>query len=198
MKEVEQTIMAQYANAERLNSLIKSFNLAISPEEFIDKFLFNIWDIRTASGHGLDIWGKIVGVGRFLKVSEKHHYFGFDESLSSGGYTYDPQPFGQAPFFDGKGTTSTIRLTDDSYRRLIMVKAMANITDCTIPSINAALMYLFKSKGVCYVRNDGGMTISYIFEFELSAADMAIVKDSGALPAPAGVTVNIIQQGISS
>ncbi|HDT2505328.1 TPA: DUF2612 domain-containing protein, partial [Enterobacter hormaechei subsp. oharae] len=42
--------------------------------------------------------------------------------------------------------------------------------------------------------NDGEMVMSYVFEFQLSTAELAIVQSSGALPAPIGVTVNIVQQ----
>ena len=44
------------------------------------------------------------------------------------------------------------------------------------------------------MRNDGEMVMSYVFEFRLSDAELAIVQSSGALPSPVGVTVNIIQQ----
>lgn len=70
---------------------------------------------------------------------------------------------------------------------------MANITDCTIPSMNKMLMYMFSNSGKAYVRNDGGMVMSYVFEFALSPSELAIVQSSGALPSPAGVTVNIVQ-----
>ena len=64
--------------------------------------------------------------------------------------------------------------------------------------MNRMLMFMFGESGVCYVRNDGDMTMSYVFEFELSTVELAIVQSSGALPAPAGVTVNIIQVSSSS
>jgi hypothetical protein len=75
-----------------------------------------------------------------------------------------------------------------------MMKAAANISDCTIPNLNKLLLFMFGNKGRCYVRNDGNMVMSYVFEFQLSVAELAIVQSSGALPSPIGVTVNIIQQ----
>ncbi|HHK8067027.1 TPA: DUF2612 domain-containing protein, partial [Serratia marcescens] len=50
------------------------------------------------------------------------------------------------------------------------------------------------SSGKAYVRNDGGMVMTYVFEFQLSTVELAIVQSSGALPSPAGVTVNIEQR----
>lgn len=94
----------------------------------------------------------------------------------------------------GELLTSTVTLTNDVYRKLIMMKAAANISDCTIPNLNKLLMFMFGTSGKCYVRNDGEMVMSYVFEFQLSTAELAIVQSSGALPAPIGVTVNIVQQ----
>lgn len=198
MESINPTIMIQYVNSNKLLGLIDTFNQAVGPESFIDNFYDLIWNIETATTYGLNVWGKIVVVDRLLTVTENQIYLGFSEALSTPPVVDDPQPFNQAPFFNNQSETSTITLSDDIYRKLIMMKAMANITDCTIPSMNAALMFMFGDSGVCYVRNDGGMTLSYVFEFELSIAELAIVQNSGALPAPAGVTVNIVQQVISS
>lgn len=194
MENVDLTVMAQYANSSKLRSLIDTFNLAVEPESFIDNFYDLIWNIDTADTYGLNVWGKIVVVSRLLTVEENQVYFGFNEASSDPILVDDPQPFNQAPFYVGEQSTTTITLSNDAYRKLIMMKAMANITNCTIPNINRMLMYMFGTSGKCYVRNDGGMVMSYVFEFELSTAERAIVQSSGALPAPAGVTVNIVQQ----
>lgn len=194
MESIDPTIMIQYVNSTKLLGLIDTFNQAVGPESFIDDFYDLIWNIETATTYGLDVWGSIVVVDRLLTVTETPAYFGFEEALSDPAVVDDPQPFGQAPFYNHESATSTISLSDDVYRKLIMMKAMANITNCTVPSMNAALMYMFGDSGVCYVRNDGGMAISYVFEFELSSAELAIAQSSGALPSPAGVTVNIVQQ----
>lgn len=194
MESIDPTIMIQYVNSTKLLGLIDTFNQAVGPENFIDDFYDLIWNIETATTYGLNVWGNIVVVDRLLTVTETPAYFGFEEALSDPAVVDDPQPFGQAPFYNNASATSTISLSDDVYRKLIMMKAMANITNCTVTSMNAALMYMFGDSGVCYVRNDGGMAISYVFEFELTSAELAIAQSSGALPSPAGVTVNIVQQ----
>ncbi|CAH0178629.1 hypothetical protein SRABI106_01049 [Rahnella aquatilis] len=194
MENVDLTIMAQYANSTKLRSLIDTFNLAVEPESFIDNFYDMIWNIETADTYGLNVWGKIVVVSRLLTVEANEIYLGFGEASSIPILVDDPQPFNQAPFYVGKQSSSTVSLSNDAYRKLIMMKAMANITNCTIPNINRMLTYMFGSSGKCYVRNDGGMVMSYVFEFPLSIVELAIVQNSGALPYPAGVTVNIVQQ----
>lgn len=193
MKNYADTIIAQYADSPKLRAIIDTFNQAVEPDGFIDDFYDMVWNIETAGTYGLDVWGRIVVVSRLLTVTPSEKYFGFEEALSAPPEIGDPQPFDQAPFYTGDLVTNTVSLTNDVYRRLIMLKAMANITNCTIPSMNKMLTYMFGDKGRAYVRNDGGMVMSYVFEFELSPSDLAIVQSSGALPSPAGVTVNIVQ-----
>jgi len=188
------TILTQYAGSPKLQSMIYSFNEAVGIEGFLDTFYDMVWNIQTAGTYGLNVWGKIVVVSRQLTVTENKIYFGFKEAQSTPPVVDDPQPFNQAPFYSGELLTSTVTLTNDIYRKLIMMKAAANISDCTIPNLNRLLMFMFGDKGLCYVRNDGEMVMSYVFEFPLSVAELAIVQSSGALPAPVGVTVNIVQQ----
>ncbi|NHB63836.1 DUF2612 domain-containing protein, partial [Photorhabdus sp. RW14-46] len=66
MENVGATILAQYAASPKLNSLIRSFNAAVSSVEFINTFYDLIWNIDTANTYGLDVWGKIVNVSRRL------------------------------------------------------------------------------------------------------------------------------------
>uniref|UniRef100_UPI0036DBD299 DUF2612 domain-containing protein n=1 Tax=Photorhabdus sp. RM322S TaxID=3342825 RepID=UPI0036DBD299 len=194
MENVEATILAQYAASPKLNSLIRSFNAAVSSAEFINTFYDLIWNIDTANTYGLDVWGKIVNVSRWLTVNENAKYLGFGEAFLSISTTTDPDPFGQAPFYAVESKTKTIELSDQMYRKLIMMKAMSNISDCTIPNINRMLVYMFSDSGRAYITDDGNMKMSYVFEFQLSTAELAIVQTSGALPYPAGVGVSIVER----
>jgi hypothetical protein len=194
MESPEDTILAQYAGSPKLRGIIETFNETVDTGKFLDDFYDVLWNIETADTYGLDVWGKIVVVSRLLTVTPSEKFFGYDEATNTTPVIDDPQPFDQAPFYTGEQQTSTVSLTNDAYRKLIMLKAMANITDCTIPNMNKMLMYMFGSSGKAYVRNDGGMVMTYVFEFQLSTVELAIVQSSGALPSPAGVTVNIEQQ----
>ncbi|MFD0707483.1 DUF2612 domain-containing protein [Photorhabdus luminescens] len=194
MENMEATILAQYAASPKLNSLIRIFNAAVSSVEFINTFYDLIWNIDTANTYGLDVWGKIVNVSRWLIVNENVKYIGFGEALLNVPTTTDPNPFDQAPFYSGESKTKTIELSDQMYRKLIMMKAMSNISDCTIPNINRMLVYMFNDSGRAYITDDGNMKMSYVFEFQLSTAELAIVQTSGALPYPVGVSVAIVQR----
>jgi len=191
MKNVRDTILTQYAASPNIRSLIESFNTTMDMEEFTDEFLSAIWDVSTATGYGLDVWGKIVGVSRLLNVPQQATYFGFDESFISASDD-SPKPFEEAPFFEGVQLTTTVRLADDGYRKLIMAKAMANITDCTIPTLNSALDYLFGAEGSAFVAITGVMSMSYVFNFNLSPVEWSILLNSNAVARPAGVSVSIM------
>ena len=188
MQNYQQTVLSQYSDSPAINAIIGSFNAAVDPQAFLDAFYDDIWNVATAQGVGLDIWGRIVGVQRVLQVSSGV-YFGFAEAADG-----SEAPFNQAPFYSGAPTTENFALTDDAFRTLIYAKAYANISDGSVLSINNILMTLFGSQGQCYVTDLGGMAMTYTFSFQLSAVDYAIVSQSGILPKPSGVALSIVQE----
>lgn len=179
MKSVERTIISQYANSPTLCALIHNMDAYIDPQADLDTFYSFVWDVQTAQSWGLDIWGRIVNIGRLLKIPAKPPQIGFNDGPGA--------PFNQAPFNGGATSTQMYSLTDDAYRTLILSKALANISACTAPSLNQLLKNLFAGRGRCYVVDTGGMTLRYVFEFALTPVEIAIVTSSGALPHPAGV-----------
>lgn len=195
MKNHKDTLLAQYANSPTITEIVDRLNDWIAPEADIDSFYKNIWNIETADDAGLEIWGRIVGVSRFLEVDAQPAYFGFSQQKTN--TTADdatPQPLSAGGvFYAGELVTTTYRLSKDAFRQLIMVKAMLNICKSTIPSINNLLLYLFSGRGRSYVQDTGDMQIRYVFEFVLSPVEMAIVLRSGAFPRPSGVNMRIIQ-----
>ncbi|MBB0026836.1 DUF2612 domain-containing protein [Ralstonia pickettii] len=190
MFNVEQTILSQYANSPTLVQLIKNMDDYIDPSADIDAFYNLIWNVDTAVGKGLDIWGKIVGLenGRKLTIPTTEINFGFSEAG-----TASAQPFDQGVFYSGTPGTQTYVLQDAPFKTLILAKAMANITDCSIPSINQLLQNLFAGRGRCYVNDLGNMQVRYTFEFYLEPWEMAVVQQSGVLPRPTGVLASVAQ-----
>jgi hypothetical protein len=178
-----QTLLSQYANSPTILALIETFDQCIDPTTDIDNFFDTVFNVLTAVGFGLDIWGRIVGVGRVFPVADAL-YFGFEGS--------DFAPWNQGIWWDGVLSTSNFALADDSYRLLILAKAMSNLTEGSIPAINDILKMLFAGRGNAYVDNHANMTMTYTFAFTLSAVDLTIVVNSGVLPNPTGVTVNVV------
>lgn len=186
MQDFEQTIISQFANSPTLVQLVSNFNTYLDPTANLDAFYNLVWNVDTAQGYGLDVWGRIVGVGRVLQVASGV-YFGFAEADDS-----SETPFNQAPFYSGSQTTGNFALTDEAYRTLIYAKALANISDGSIPGINQILLNLFPGRGNCYVTDGQNMTMTFTFSFTLSPVEFAIVSQSGVLPKPAGVSASVV------
>jgi hypothetical protein len=182
------TIISQYADSPILTSLITSFNAAVDQTENIDNLYDMIWNIQTAQGYGLDVWGRIVGVIRTVTFPTGASYLGFQEAGSS--FT----GFGQGGLYSGgQGLTTNYLLTDYDFRNLILAKAAGNISNGSIQALNSILLGLFPGRGSVYVADNQNMSLTLTFPFVLTAVQLAIISLSGVLPIPAGVVVNISQ-----
>ena len=183
------TIISQYANSPRLLSMIDNFAESMDQAINMDAFYNLIWNVDTAVGYGLDVWGRIVGVSRTLRIPSAN-VLGFEEAgdLDSGAWN-------QYPFYTGAPFTDNYDLSDDAYRNLILAKAFANICDGSILSINTLLMTIFGDTtglGRAYVTDGQDMTMTYTFEYPLTPVQYAIVTQSGVLPTPTGVNATIV------
>ena len=191
MIDVERTIISQYANSATIVQLVKNMNEYVDPRADFDAFFDYVWNVESAQGFGLDIWGRIVGISRGLLIPDAPNFFGFNEATGSA------HSFNESPFYDGTApATQTYLLADDAYRQLILVKALANISATNAPAINQLLQNMFADRGRCYVNDLGGMALRYTFEFDLTPYEFAIMTQSGALPRPAGVNASLFQSAL--
>jgi len=195
MLDVEQTVLSQYANSPTIIQLIENMNSYIDPRANIEAFYNCLWNVDTAFGEFLDIWGRIVGVSRVIPIPGSSGSFGFDNEDSPP----DWQNFGflgipsvGGPFYAGQVNTGGFTLNDTAYRTLILTKALANIVATTAPALNQLIRNLFPGRGRAYTNDLGNMAMRYVFEFSLSTVEYAILAFSGVLPHPAGVKVSII------
>lgn len=92
-----------------------------------------------------------------------------------------------------KVNKETMLLEDDYYRFLLLVKAMSNISDCTVPNLEEILNFLFKDRGRVYVFDTGIMTMKYTFDFYLDEMEKAILNLPGIPPKPTGVGLEIVE-----
>jgi hypothetical protein len=185
------TILTQYSASTKLLSIIDTFNQAVSLDDFTDEFIAKVWDLTTCETFGLDIWGKIVGVSRYITAPIESSSFGFSEADDSD--PDYPTPFNESPFFGGTQETTNVRLGDDAYRTLIFCKAFTNISIATIPEINRFLKMLFYDRGRAYCVNYRDMTMGITFEFELAPYEVSILTNYDVTPIPSGVLLNINQ-----
>lgn len=181
------TVISEYANSPTILALIANMSDYLRPDVNFEAFYSYVWNVDTAQGFGLDIWGKIVGISRQLKIPVDSPVFGFENS----DVPPDWSPFNQGTFSTGNSSSQTYTLTDPAYRTLILTKALSNIAATTAPALNRLLQNLFPGRGKAYVIDRGGMAMSFVFEFSLSPVEFAILTQSGALPHPAGVSFDV-------
>ncbi|MBS0961137.1 MULTISPECIES: DUF2612 domain-containing protein [Acetobacter] len=184
MQHYEQTILSQYACSPSLTTLIDAWNQMTDPQALVNRWFDNIWNIETAQGYGLDVWGRIVGVSRVLRVATGT-FLGFLEAND-----LTEEPFNTAPWYQDYAATDNHRLSDSGYRQLIYAKALANITDCSVFSLNKILMMLFAGQGDAWVEESGIMAMRYVFNFTPTPLQISVIQNAGVLPRPAGVTVS--------
>lgn len=207
------TVLSQYANSPVITALIQDMDAWLDQTHNFDNLFDDIWNVATAQGYGLDVWGRIVGVVRTLTI-DVGNWFGFAEAAPTS------QPFNQGSFWSGIPLTDNYVLSDSAFRTLIYAKAASNISNGSVQSINTILMNLFPHRGNAYV-TDGqpqaayfgfaeagayefnqapfyggsvltGMNITYVFNFPLEPFELAIVQQSGVLPKPAGVKATVL------
>jgi len=81
----------------------------------------------------------------------------------------------------------------DTFRSLILLKALSNISLASAPAINQLLQNWLGGENVrAYVTDTGGMQIVYVFEFALTSIQLLILNTSGIFLRPAGVLSSIV------
>lgn len=179
------TIISQYGNSNVITTLIGSFQQWTDQTTNYQNLYDLIWNVATAQGYGLDVWGRIVGVVRTVGVIGLP-YWGFQEQNPT------TWTFNQGIFYSGTISAPQYYLTDSSFRQLIFAKAMSNISNGSAQSINAILRAMFPGRGNTWVSDNLNMTITYNFSFFLSALELGLVT-SGVLPKPSGVAYSVLE-----
>lgn len=81
MIDVKETVISQYADSPVICRLISRFDECIDPRADRRRFYDTVWNVSTAQGFGLDIWGAIVGIGREVMIAAQDEYIGFTQAL---------------------------------------------------------------------------------------------------------------------
>ena len=143
------TVLSQYANSPILMAIVRDIDAWLDQSDNVNAFYNLVWNIDSARGYGLDVWGRIVGVNRVLTLPAAAQ-FGFEEA-QPGDDTFGYQGLTGSPFSNGVAATSNYALSDEAFRLLIFAKAAANITNGSIKAINAILRLIFVGSGPCFV-----------------------------------------------
>ena len=181
--DIAETVQSQFATSKRMRAVIDAFWQAINPKSDIDLLYRKLVNPRTAEGYGLDVWGRIVAIGRsYLAVDADTPYFGFDppegvknERLNS---------FGNAPFYNqiyGK-----VRLADPMFRTYVFLKALINISNSSLAGLNHMVKLLFPDADI-QILHTGTMVLRVLILSPLSESDKAALDNLPWLPAGVGL-----------
>ena len=163
--------LSQYANSERYMGLFNNLCYLFNNSKTLEDWYRVVFNLKTASGYGLDIWGIILNQGRQISYEEN----GTIVNIFLGGeQTID-------------GITYSADYMENMYRMVLFLKALGYITNCTLASLNSLLQFYFEKR--VYVINYGTMAIRYVFEFYASKLEKAIFT-TNILPRPTGVLAN--------
>lgn len=170
--ELQPYIQSQYGSSTTIYQILDDFRSNINPSKDMLVFYDNIFNIATANGVGLDVWGEILVIGRTIT---------------------DP--------INGKKFT----LEDDEYRSLLYYKALANITDASLATLNYMLNKLFPELGGVVFnvidekqREDGTfynnypMHVRFAFAMYLTDVQLAIFRIGANLIVGAGVGWSLV------
>ena len=184
--DVQETILSQYSASPRLIALIEDLAKALSTEEDFKSFYQNIFDIDTAKGIGLDIWGRIVGVKRELNMTTEigAPYFSFKSMANK-----TARVFNQAPFYYG-ALNSKLTISDDAYRLYIKAKAMANISTGSLQELNAMIQKLLPECEIKLFRT-APMHLKLIVIGTITDYEKNILLSGTFPPIPTGVSLEV-------
>lgn len=181
MQDIQKTIIDQYANSPAICAIIEARDQSVDPSNLINQWYNNVWNIQTAIGYGLDVWGRIVGVDRTISL-ENAVYLGWAEAED-----IDQDSFNNGIWYNGENSTSNVIATDNFYRQMIMAKAAANIWDGSITGLNKIMVSLFSQYGPAWIEDGEDMTMTYCFNFAPDLFITSVIQNSGILPRPSGV-----------
>lgn len=171
-EELQPYIQSQYSSSATICKILDDFRNNIDPTKDMLVFYDNVFNIATAIGAGLDVWGEILVMGRTIT---------------------DPV------------TGEKFTLDDNEYRSLLYYKALANITNASLATLNYMLNKLFPQLGGVVLnvidekqRADGTyynnypMHIRFIFSVYLTAEQLAIFRIGASLIVGAGVGWSLV------
>lgn len=180
---IDATVQSQYAASPTIRKLVDAFWQCIDPEADIKLIYDNMINPDTAIGVGLDVWGRIVAIGReYVAIGDDTEYLGFTplEGIENDRLnTFDNAPF-YAPV-DGK-----VRLNDTAYRTYIFIKAMINIGDSSLASLNHMCKVLFPDADIQILHVDT-MVLRVLIQTKMSSADKTALLSLPWLPAGVGL-----------
>lgn len=180
---IDATVQSQYAASPTIRKLVDAFWQCIDPEADIKLIYDNMINPDTAIGVGLDVWGRIVAIGReYAAVDDTRDYLGFDPPKGLTNPRLDT--LNNAPFY--KAVNGKVKLDDLAYRTYIFIKAMINIGDSSLASLNRMVATLFPGKNIQILHSDT-MVLRVLIQDQITNAEKAALLTLPWLPAGVGL-----------
>lgn len=188
--DISPTIQSQYACSPKIMALAQGFADLIDPESDLQLFYDKVFNIDTAQGVGLDIWGRIIGLPRTAEMVTKHgvKYFGFKSKAAPNATGFDNDPF-----YHGAEQVK-FELSDEAYRLFLKTKAMANISTGSLADLNRMLQELLPGREVAITRT-GPMRLKLVCSGELTDYERNMLLQGDLPPIPSGVTLEVELNG---
>ena len=164
-------LISQYANSEKILRLANGIRSMFSNAKLISDWYKIVYNIKTAKGFGLDIWGKILNQSRNFIYTNPNTGVQTNYYLK-GALTVD-------------GTYISADEVEETYRKVLFMKAISLITNATEKSLNELLQFYFEGRRVYVVQYDT-MKLRYVFEVVVNKLEKSIFQ-SDLLPKPTGV-----------
>jgi len=165
-------VQSQYSASVKMLSILESCREHILPDADIVNFFDNIFNIETASGYGLDIWGNIIGVSRVVT----------DYQDSTVTYTLTDEQFRKVLFFKAGANIMDSTLYSMNY----LLKKLYPDYHCFIRN---ASNYV-EDSGRYYDSNP--MEIEYVFiDTDLTDLEKSVFYLVGSFNKGAGVGFNL-------
>ena len=181
--DIAETVQSQYATSKRMRAVIDAFWQAINPKSDIDLLYRKLVNPRTAEGVGLDVWGRIVAIGRsYLAAEDTNPYFGFDPP--EGVKNDRLGTFNVTPFY--KKIMGKIRMADTMFRTYVFLKALINISNSSLAGLNQMVKLLFPDADV-RILHTGTMALRVLILSPLSESDKAALDNLPWLPVGVGL-----------
>lgn len=166
---------------------VETVELSVSALTQGQDFLGNIpaaFDVDIATGVQLDAVGEWVGCSRFIELPLTDVYFEFDGSDKTG---WDSGIWKQIFDVETRGTA----LDDDTYRRVIKAKIVANHWDGTADKMSTVLHDAFDGKYNVLVIDGQDMSMTVVIAGDkLTALDQALLVGGHLSMKPVGVRIN--------
>lgn len=180
-------LLWQYNDAARLQSLLEQKQAWYDDNQkaFWDRWLIDVFDLRTANDFGLAVWAIILDIP--LAVPSQ----GDAADKPIWGFGQYRQNFGNGNF----ASISSSSLTTEQKRLVLRLRYFQLVTTGAVPEVNEFLAYLFGPLGKAYVNDGLAMNARYVFEFPLPSQLQMVLTEFDLLPRPAGVKVDFVVIG---